>query len=117
MTDNVIVFPKPKRNSPPNTLDEIIHNSQENRKEHIEFIIQETLPYIFGKLYDEGYDLCKEDNIEVTGYMIETFRAALYAAAGIDHELHEVADEYIGDNIDQFIIDESAFAPEGEGEE
>lgn len=92
MTNNVIQFPKLKRNTPPLSIEELNKNIEETRKEHVEYVIDETMSFAFQRAYDEGFDLGEDDCFKVTAMLVEAYRAALYKSVGIYHPLHDFAD-------------------------
>lgn len=92
MTNNVVLFPKAKRGTPPQTLEELIENVSEARKEHIEFVIDEALSFVFGRCYDEGFDLNQDHCLKTTALIVESLRAGLYMAVNLNHPLHAAAE-------------------------
>jgi len=92
MTDNIIVFPKSKKDTPPLTIQEIVEKQEEVRKGHIEFVLDEVLANCFGFCYNEGFDLGKDECVNTTGLVIESLRAALFKSVGLNHSLHQLAD-------------------------
>jgi hypothetical protein len=101
MTDNVIVFPKSKKDTPPLTMQEIVEKQEEVRKGHIEFVLDEVLANCFGFCYNEGFDLGRDDCVKTTGLVIEALRAALFKSVGLNHQLHELADSlYIQSSVE-----------------
>ena len=92
MTNNVVLFPKAKRGTPPQTLEELIENVSEARKEHIEFVIDESLAYVFGRCYEEGFDLNQDHCLKTTALIVEALRAGLYMTVHLDHPLHAPAE-------------------------
>lgn len=92
MTDNVIAFPKGKRNAPPQSIEEVLDSMEAIRRDHIDFLVDECCSFIFGRMLDEGFDLGAEDITKNTIMMVEAIKAALCASCGINHPLHEVAD-------------------------
>lgn len=100
---NVIMFPKGKKGTPPQSMTELLENVEAARREHTEFIIDETLSYVFSRCYEEGFDLNKEHCLKTTALVVESLRAAMYNTVGIEHPLFKVADQL-------FVSDEEAAA-------
>lgn len=100
---NVIAFPRQKRDSPPQTMEELLETVETTRKEHIEYIMDEALAFVFGRVYDEGFDLGDEDCLKTTALLVESFRSAMYKSVGINHPFHAMADSVfnIVDEIDE----------------
>lgn len=90
---NVIAFPGSKRKTPPQTMEELLESVEETRREHIEYLIDDILPFVFQRCLDEGFDLGTDDCLKSTALLVESFRAALYNTAGIEHNLHSVAEQ------------------------
>jgi len=90
---NVVKFPKQKKNSPPQSMEELLEGVEETRKEHVEFLLDEILSNSFRILYEEGFDLGKDECVNSTAFMIEAFKAAIYRSVGIEHTLQEIADQ------------------------
>lgn len=93
MTNNVILFPKEKKNSPPQTMEELLGSVEETRKEQVEYLLDEILSNSFRILYEEGFDLGKDECVNSTAFMIEAFKSAIYRSVGIEHTLQEIADQ------------------------
>lgn len=90
---NVVQFPKQKRNSPPQTMEELLGTVEETRKEHVEYLLDEILSNSFRILYEEGFDLGSDHCVNSTAFMVEAFKAAIYRSVGIEHTLQEIADQ------------------------
>lgn len=90
---NVIVFPKAKRGTPANNIEEILENVEMARREQIELIIDKTLSYVFECCYQEGFDLMENKCLKSTAMVVESLRAALYNTAKMEHSLHDVAEK------------------------
>lgn len=88
---NVIAFPKAKKNTPPQTIEELITTVEETRKEHIEYVIDEALSFVFSRCYDEGFDLGKQENAKTSAMLVESLRSALYDTCGINHPFQMIA--------------------------
>jgi hypothetical protein len=90
---NVIVFPRAKKGSPANSIDEILENVEAARREQVEMLIDETLSMVFGRCYQEGFDLTHDRCVKTTALVVESLRAALYNTASMSHTLHDVAEK------------------------
>lgn len=89
---NVVLFPKQKKDTPPQTIEQLYENVEGTRREHIEFIIDDVLSSVFQHCYEEGFDLGQDDCLKTTGLVVESLRAGLYNTIGMEHPLHKVAD-------------------------
>lgn len=98
---NIIAFPRGKKDSPPITMEELNAKVSETRREHIEYLLDETLSFVFSRCYDEGFDLGQEECVKSTALIVEALRAGLLNTVGIEHPLHDVADMmFVEDNND-----------------
>jgi len=102
---NVVKFPKQKKNSPPQSMEELLEGVEETRKEHVEFLLDEILSNSFRILYEEGFDLGKDECVNSTAFMIEAFKAAIYRSVGIEHTLQEIADQVMLVTEDEISVD------------
>lgn len=97
---NVIAFPGSKRNTPPQSMEELLGSVEQIRKEHIEYLIDEILPPVFQRCYDEGFDLGDDECLKATSLLVEALRSAMYASANLEHPLHAVIDKAFFDPTD-----------------
>lgn len=91
MTDNVIVFPKAKRDTPPQTVEEVHEKRAQAQKEHIEVVLDDVMSNVFYHLSEEGFTIAEEDCIKQTSLVIESLRAAMYKSVDFNHPLHDLA--------------------------
>lgn len=101
MSDNVVVFPKQKKGSAPLTMEEVYQAALENRKDHIEYLIDEVLSDAFIYVREAGFDMGEEKCTKTTAMVIESLRSALYQSAGIFHPLQPVAEMMFDRNSDE----------------
>lgn len=104
---NVIAFPKGKRDAPPQSIEELQAKVNETRIEHIDYIVEETMSFIFSRCYDEGFDLAHEDCLKTTSLVVESLKAALYNTVGIEHPLHPLAENL-------FVLDGASVIPKSD---
>lgn len=104
---NVVFFPKTKKNAPAQSMAELIESVEGVKKEHIEFLIDDTMGMVFTRLYEEGFDLTQEHCTKSTALLIESFRAALFRSVGMEHPLQNMSDSMFS-----IIEDTSTGAPE-----
>jgi hypothetical protein len=93
MSDNVIAFPKGKNHSPPQTVEEAMASVEANRKEVIDYLVDDACAFVFNKLYDEGFDLSDDHCTKHTALIIESMKSALCATVNIDHPLQQLSDK------------------------
>jgi len=95
--NNVIVFPRSKKGAPANSIDEILENVEQARREQVEMLIDDTLSFVFSRCYAEGFNLTDDKCIKTTGLVIEALRASLYKTSGLPHTLHDIAEQIFVD--------------------
>lgn len=67
---------------------------EETRREHAEYLLDETLSFLFGRCQEEGFDLTSDKCAKTTALLVESYKAALYKSVGIEHPLQFVAEEF-----------------------
>jgi hypothetical protein len=98
---NVVLFPKTKRDSTPvQSIEELIEKTNDVRRDHVEYLVDEMMSSIFQRCYDEGFDLTKDQCVKSNCLFVESFRSVLYSASGLDHPLQTVADEFFVEQSD-----------------
>jgi len=97
--NNVVLFPRQKKDSPPNTIEELYENVAGTRKEHIEYLLDDVLSFVFQRCYEEGFDLGQEECLKTTALIVDTMRAGLYSTVGIPHPLHASAEIIYKDEV------------------
>lgn len=95
MTDNIIIFPKPKQNQQLQSLPEILGRVEENRKEHISYIVDDLASFIFQRAHEEGFDLEQDDLHKDCTLVVESIRSMLCKAIRIDHPLQKITESLI----------------------
>jgi hypothetical protein len=93
MNDNVIAFPRGKNHSPPQTVEEAMASVEANRKEVIDYLVDDTCAFIFNRLYDEGFDLGEDNCTKHTALIIESMKSALCATVNIEHPLQQLSEK------------------------
>jgi hypothetical protein len=92
-SNNVVIFPGfNTRIAPPHTFEEMMDVVSSARKEHIEYLIDETLSFVFGRVAEDGFNLGQDSCSKTTAMLIESLRAALFNTVGLEHPLHHVAE-------------------------
>ena len=102
--NNIVIFPKGKKDSPPQTIEEVVGGVLEAKAAHVDFLLDELGSYIFTRAHEEGFHMMTDDNMKINTLMIESMRSALYESVGIPHFLHDVAEDLITD--EDFEIEE-----------
>ena len=94
-SDNVVIFPKAKKDSPMHTMEEVMDNVIASRTAHIDFITDEILSFIMQRTYEEGFDLDIESCEKPKIMMYEGIRSTLLKSQGIEHFLHKFIDDMV----------------------
>jgi hypothetical protein len=115
--DNVVMFPKAKKDSPLHTREEVEAKVLAARKDHVEYVIDETLSFVFSRCYEEGFNLNNDDCFKSTGMLVEAMRAALYKSVGISHPLHMVAEEIFSSDEEAIEQTENIMAKSLDGDD
>ena len=111
--DNVIKFPKSKKNAPPDSKEELearIASVEEARLKHIELVGGELMEMIYGILAGEGFELFREEMRHPALLLEESLKSAMCASVGIDHPFHDMLDDIFGEDEDitiEFVPEES----------
>lgn len=95
MTDNIIIFPKPIQNQQLQSLPEILGRVEENRKEHINYIVEDLASFIFQRAHEEGFDLEQDDLHKDCMLVVESMRAMLCKSIRINHPLQKITESLI----------------------
>lgn len=95
MTDNIIVFPKQNHNQQLQSLPEILGRVEENRKEHINYIVDDLAGFIFQRAHEEGFDLEGDELYKDCTLVVESIRSLLSKAISINHPLQKITEDLI----------------------
>lgn len=89
MTDNVVVFPKAKRETPPQSIEDIMDSVQKMREMRTEEILYTITPMIISQLLDNGVNIEDEDCSKSIALLFESIKALIYKSFKMNHPLHE----------------------------
>ncbi|NBX48919.1 hypothetical protein EBT25_03080 [bacterium] len=95
MTDNVIIFPKQIEKQQLQSLDEILERVEENRREHINYILDELAAFVFQRAHEEGFDMEQDDLYKDSILVVESIRSMLCKSVSIPHPLQKITEELI----------------------
>ena len=73
-------------------MDEVYEKINQARKEHIDYLVDEIMPIIFNRVYQDGYNLGIEECNNSTILFIEAFKSAMNQSVGLYHPLQEISD-------------------------
>ena len=103
MTDNVVLFPGMKRESPPQTVEEIVDQVTQTRKEHVEGVINDLIPELIQLFGSYGLDVNSDENIRDVAMVMESIKSLLARQYRLPHPFHEMVD-----NIFEFSYNEDS---------
>ena len=91
-SNNIVIFPKGKKDSPPQTIEEIVNGVVEARVINVEILADNIMMNLMEHSLDEGFDLFKEGHSNNVTLIYEAIRSALFGTLDIKHPLHDYAD-------------------------
>lgn len=92
---NVVQFPKEKRGSPPQSMDEVHDNLENVRHVHIDETMSIIAEVIFDNLSLSGFNFTPEDSsyVKDVALAFEAIASMLYKYHSMDYPLQVVADQ------------------------
>ena len=99
--NNVVAFPKGKRGSPPQTIEESMKLVEESRIAHIENVLDNMIPHFVNVINDEGFDVTKEHMALPLSYFVEVVRGILYVGSGLDHPIVQEAAVHFREDVEE----------------
>ena len=105
---NVVAFPKAHKDAPPQSLEEVIERVSENRKEHINHIVDDLGSFFVSRAYEEGFPIDSDECFKDVILVIEAMRSAMFKSIGLEHPIQFIVDSVIslGDGDDEPLTDE-----------
>lgn len=92
---NVIIFPGPSRNRPPQSLEEIFRNVELAKTTRIEEVTEHVIVNVFEDLYANNYDFTeRQDANKDMAFLIEAVKSILHRHDGLDHPFHDLAEQF-----------------------
>lgn len=90
------MFPKGYKEFPPQNEGEVTDKIILARIEHISYLVEEEImPIIFGRVYQDGYNLGNPECDKATILLIEAFKNVMYKSVGMTHPLSEISDNMV----------------------
>jgi len=112
MSDNkVVAFPKQKKDSPPQTLEEMAEKAAEYKRKYSEEFCEKLHHYVFTEMGRDGVDFDNQEDVLFPNIVLvmEAISALHLRANGVYHPLQEFADdafeEVITDEIKQDFVE------------
>ena len=93
MTDNVVLFPKSKRETPPQSIEEIIDGVQKMREMRVEEILYSMTSLVLSQLIDSGVNIEDTECNKSIALLFESIKALIYKSFSLPHPLHEFSNQ------------------------
>lgn len=86
-------------------MDEVYEKIDQARKEHIDYLVDEIMPIIFNRVYQDGYNLGIEECNNSTILFVEAFKSAMSQSVGAYHPLQEISNNMqFSEDIDDIAV-------------
>lgn len=92
MTDNVILFPKFKKDSPPQSVEDIVDQIAQTRKDHVDSVLNDLIPEFMHLFASYGVDVSSENYVKDAAMIVESMKAMLHRQFNLDHPFHKMVD-------------------------
>lgn len=94
-SNNVIMFPKNKKETPPQTLEEVQAQQSEIRSIRVDDFVEQIMVLLIGSAFEEGFDLTTPEFANHNIFIIEAIRAALLKTQGVEHPFQTLAEAIV----------------------
>lgn len=102
MSNNVVVFPKAKRGTPPQSLSELYKEIQEVTLHRIEYVCDVIMEKSLEFAESEGFAVTNPEYTKDLALVVEAYRSLLMKTQSIDHTFHEMVQEmFTADDEDE----------------
>ena len=92
---NVILFPKEKKNCPPQSVEEIQVRLEEKKTEYVNDMVDYYGTEMLAKISQDGFEIDEDNFMKDFAFTLESLRSGLYRSIGIEHPLQNSVDEAI----------------------
>lgn len=101
MSNNVVSFPKMKKNSPPQTIEEMAEKAAEYKRNYSQEFCEMLYHYVFNEMSRDGVDFeeREEELFANVVLVMESISALHLRANGVHHPLQDFADEAFEETI------------------
>lgn len=89
--NNVVLFPSKKKNTPPQSVDDIVVKVNENKQIFARYLAQSIYVDVINQMHEEGleFDIDTISNVLLMANVIES---TCFRAVGLEHDYNELAD-------------------------
>ncbi len=101
VTDNVVLFPGFKKDSPPQSLEEIVDQVTQNRKEHVEGVMMDLIPDLIHMFGSYGLDINSDEYIKDVAMIMESIKSMVSRQYKLPHSFHEMVDTIFDFNYNE----------------
>jgi len=92
VTDNVVLFPGFKRESPPQTVEEIVDKVTQTRKDHVDGVMIDLVPDFIHMFGSYGLDVTSDQYIKDVAMIMESVKSMVSRQYNLEHPFHEMVD-------------------------
>ena len=92
MTDNVIMFPGFKRESPPQSVEEIVDKVTQTRKDHVDGVMMDLIPEFIHLFGSYGIDINSDEYVKDVAMIMEAIKSMISRQYKLPHSFHELVD-------------------------
>ncbi len=103
MTDNVILFPGFKRDTAPQSVEEIVDKVTQTRKDHVNMVMNDMIPEIIHMFGAYGVDINDDKYVKDVAMIMESTKSLLNRQYNLEHPFHKMVD-----NIFEFSYNEDS---------
>lgn len=103
---NVVLFPGMKKDSLPQSLDEMTEKMLERKSEYVNDIIDFYGAELLRKVAMDGFEIDDDNFMKDFAFTLEGMRSCLYRSVGITHPLQDSVDSSINIEDVNFNINE-----------
>jgi hypothetical protein len=94
VTDNVIVFPGFRRESPPQSIEEITVRVEQTRKDHINGVLNDLIPELIHTFASYGIDINSDEYIKDVAMVIESIKSMISRQYRVEHPFHKMVNTF-----------------------
>jgi len=89
---NVIMFPKDRLDSPPQSIEDVMSKLEDNQREAVEEALDMVIPGLIASLAKFNLYISDEKDL---GMVVEAVKSGIFRTLKIEHNLQEVTDQLI----------------------
>lgn len=94
-SNNVVIFPKYKKDAPPLSMEQLLSEVSKTRAAHIDYVLDDIMANFYNESLLNGFDLSGNEFIKINTLIAESMKSALMLSIGQEHFLQLFAEEVI----------------------